>query len=268
NQFAEAAVDLTALLGNFDPCLSIGVATIMVKTKTSQSDSATIVDFINPIQYTLRIGPSAYAGPNQTNCTHGASTSFSLQGQATPGMQPIASTTWSVVPGSGSATIDSPGSLNTTAHVTTSSATLRLTVIQSNGCTETSDVLLTVAPIPTCSISGASTMCPSSSSRFSAATGLASYGWSISGNGSIVGATNAQTVTVKAGANCGASFTLSLNVANSTCPNSCSTDVLVQDTVAPVITSIPVDATVQCAAAVPAANDAAVVASDGCNGKV
>src|SRR5262249_28292831 len=53
NQFAEAAVDLTALLGNFDPCLSIGVATIMVKTKTSQSSSASIVDFINPIQYTL-----------------------------------------------------------------------------------------------------------------------------------------------------------------------------------------------------------------------
>ncbi|HTL56131.1 MAG TPA: hypothetical protein VL361_10660, partial [Candidatus Limnocylindrales bacterium] len=266
NQFAEAAVDLTALLGNFDPCLSIGVATIMVKTKSSQSSSSTIVDFINPIQYTLRIGPSAYAGPNQTNCTQGTSTAFSLQGQATQGMQPIASTTWSVV--SGSATIDAPSSLNTTAHVSSSSAKLRLTVIQSNGCTETSDVVLTVAPIPTCSISGGASMCPASSSQFSAPAGLASYGWSISGNGSIVGATNAQMVTVKAGASCGATFTLSLNVANSTCPSSCSTDVLVQDTVAPVITSIPADVTVSCAGAVPAANDAAVVATDDCNGKV
>ena len=86
NQFVEAAVDLTALVGNFDPCLSIGVATIMVKTKTSTSSTASIVDFINPIQYTLRIGPSAYAGPNQTNCSQGAFTAFTLQGQATQGL--------------------------------------------------------------------------------------------------------------------------------------------------------------------------------------
>jgi hypothetical protein len=267
NQFAEAAVDLTALLGDFDPCLSIGVATIMVKTKSSQSGSATIVDFINPIQYTLRIGPSAYAGLNQTNCTQGTSTAFNLHGQATQGMQPIASTTWSVV--SGSATIDSPASLNTTAHVSSVSATLRLTVIQSNGCTETSDVTLTVAPIPTCSISGASSVCPLSSSQFSAPAGLASYSWTISANGSISGPTNAQTVTVVAGATCGADFTLSLNVANNNnCGNSCSSDVMVQNTVAPTITGMPADVTVQCASAVPLANDAAIAATGNCGGLV
>src|SRR5207245_7570118 len=136
----EAAVDLTALLGNFDPCLSIGVNTIMVKTKVSPSSSASLSDLINPIQYTLRIGPSSYAGPDQTNCTQGASTDFALHGQATQGILPIASNVWSVV--SGTATLDSPGSLNTTAHVTSSSATLRLTVFQSNGCLETDDVVL------------------------------------------------------------------------------------------------------------------------------
>jgi hypothetical protein len=267
NQFAEAAVDLTALLGNFDPCLSIGVASIMVKTKTSQSGTASIVDFINPIQYTLRIGPSAYAGPNQTNCMQGASTTFNLQGQATQGLQPIASTTWSVV--SGSATIDSTNSLNTTAHVSSSSATLRLTVLQSNGCTEKSDIILTVAPIPACSISGPASVCPSSSSQFSAPAGLASYSWTISGNGSISGLTNLQTVTVVAGATCNADFTLSLNVANNNnCPNSCSSDVMVQNTVAPSITSMPQDVTVQCAGAIPLANDAAIAATSNCGGSV
>ena len=62
NAFAEAAVDLTALVGNFDPCLTLGFKAIMIKTKASQSDSATIEDFIDPIQYTLKIGPSANAG--------------------------------------------------------------------------------------------------------------------------------------------------------------------------------------------------------------
>src|SRR5262245_4170826 len=106
NAFVEAAIDLTALMGNFDPCLSLGVKTLMVKTKTSQSSSASISDLLDPIQLTLQIGPSADAGPNQTRCSEGDSTSFSLNGSAAPGLQPIVSTTWSVV--SGTATIDSP----------------------------------------------------------------------------------------------------------------------------------------------------------------
>src|SRR5439155_3483827 len=125
NAFAEAAVDLTALLGNFNPCVSVGFKTIMVKTKTSQSGTATIADFINPVQYTLNVGPSANAGPNQTRCLEGPATAFTLNGSATPGLQPISSTTWSVV--SGAATIDAPSSLVTTAYVSSASATLRLT---------------------------------------------------------------------------------------------------------------------------------------------
>src|SRR6266404_330908 len=119
NAFAEAALDLTALLGNFDPCLSLGVKTLLVKTKTSQSSSASINDLVDPIQLNLRFGPSSDAGPDQTRCTEGDSTVFPLNGAATPGFQPIVSTTWSVV--SGTATIDSTNSLTTSAHV--SSAT-------------------------------------------------------------------------------------------------------------------------------------------------
>ena len=264
NAFAEAAVNLTALLGNVDPCLSIGVNTIMVKTKASQSSSATITDFINPIQYTLRLGPSSYAGADQTNCTEGASTGFTLQGQATQGLLPIASTNWSVV--LGTATIDAPNSLATTAHVTSASATLRLTVVQVNGCTETDDVVLNVAPMPACSIAGSASMCPQSSAQFSAPAGLRAYSWSVTGNGSIVGSTNSPTVTVQAGQACGATFTLMLNTFGSigNCISTCTTDVMVNDTETPVLASIPADVTVECAGALPAANDAAVVATDNC----
>src|SRR5207245_2098061 len=59
-----------------------------------------------------------------------------------------------------------------------------------------------------------------------------------------------------------------LNLASSVnaCSSSCSTDVLVNDTVPPVITSFPTNVTVKCASAVPAPNDAAVVATDNCSG--
>src|SRR5262245_34517672 len=57
NAFVEAAIDLTALLGNLDPCLLFTVKTIMVKTKSSGSSTASIEDFIDPIQYSIRIGP-------------------------------------------------------------------------------------------------------------------------------------------------------------------------------------------------------------------
>jgi hypothetical protein len=235
NAFAEAAIDMTALMGAFDPCLSIGIKTIMVKTKTSTSSSSSISDFITPIQYTLRLGPSSYAGPNQSVCSQGSSTAFALQGQATPGILPIASTTWSVV--SGSATIDSASTLNTTARVSSSSATLRLTVVQANGCTETSDVILTVAPLPTCSISGPASVCPNSSFQFSGPDGMTGYTWSINGNGAISGASNGQLVNVTAGSACGTGFTLSLTSMSDSCSSTCSSLVQVTATVPPTVTA-------------------------------
>src|SRR5438876_7654453 len=92
----------------------------MIKTKSSQSSSASINDLMDPIQLNLRFGPSADAGPDQTRCTEGDSTVFPLNGVATPGFQPIVSTTWSVV--SGTAAIDSPSSLTTSAHVSSAAA--------------------------------------------------------------------------------------------------------------------------------------------------
>jgi hypothetical protein len=245
NAFAEAAVDLTALLSSFDPCMSIGVRSIMVKTKASQSDTATIEDFIDPIQYTLHIGPGADAGPDQVRCSEGDSTAFPLHGTASAGFFPIASTTWNVV--AGTATIDSVTSLVTTAHLSSGTATLRLTVVQANGCTETDDVLLAVSPLPACSVAGPTTVCPNSHSQFQAPAGMTGYSWSIAGNGTISGPTNAQTITVNAGSACGQIFTLTLNTRGNGCLSVCRSEVLVNDSTPPTL-SCPADLELQCPA--------------------
>jgi HYR domain len=264
NAFVEAAIDMTALLGNFDTCLSIGVKTIMVKTKTSTSSTATIVDFIAPIQYSMKLGPSADAGPDQVLCTAGDSTAFPLLGKATRGLFPLVSTNWSVV--SGAATIDDPGSVTTMARVSSTSATLRLTVVQANGCTESDDVLLTVKPVPAASISGPSQVCPQSTAQFSGPGAMGAYAWSVTGNGSITGPTNSQTVTVTAGSNCGATFSLSLAVSSNSCPGIATADVMVNDTNAPAITA-PADVTLECPADTSTNATGVATAQDDC-GKV
>lgn len=261
NAFVEAAIDLTALMRDFDPCLSLGIKTIMVKTKTSPSLSSSVVDFIDPIQFALRLGPQASAGPAQLQCSQGSSTTFSLQGQATPGDLPLSGTTWSVV--SGSALIDSPSSLNTTAHISSPNATLRLTVVQANGCVKTSDVVLTVAPAPTFSISGPASTCPGSTVQFFAPAGMDSYSWSISGNGSISGSANTPMVTVNAGSVCGAGFNLTLNVTSNGCPATCNSSTLVMDTVPPTVAA-PADLALECPADTTPGSTGVASAQDNC----
>jgi hypothetical protein len=243
NAFAEAAIDLTALMQDFDPCLSIGIKTIMIKTKSSQADPASTTDFIDPIQFALKLGPQVSAGANQTQCSGASATDFALQGTATPGDLPISSTAWSVI--SGTALIDDPASLNTTAHVSSSSATLRLSVVQVNGCVKSSDVVLTVASRPTCSISGPSTVCPGSIAHFSAPAGMSFYAWSISGSASISGPSDHAGVNLNAAALCGSDFTLTLTVTSNGCSSTCSTTVGVIDLVPPTVTAPP-DVVLEC----------------------
>jgi len=262
NAFAEAAVDLTALFGNFDPCVSVGFKTIMVKTKSSASDKASIEDFINPIQYSLNIGPGANAGPDQVRCSEGEETTFPLQGSASSGLQSVSSTTWSVV--SGDVTIDDPDSLATTARVTSPSATLRLTVAQVDGCVKTDDIVLTVQQPTACAISGVTDTCPRTTNTFSAPVGMNSYAWTVTGNGSISGPANQSTVKVIAGSVCGASYTLALTISTNVCTTSCSTEVAVVDSGAPVLT-VPVDLVLDCPAATTTNATGVATATDGCS---
>jgi len=263
NAFAEAAVDLTALVGNFDPCLSLGFKTIMIKTKTSTSDTSSIEDFMDPIQYSFNVGPSVNAGAAQTRCTEGDSTAFALHGTATAGLHPLASTNWTVV--NGTAIIDSPTSLDTTAHVFSATATLRLTAIESTGCTETNDIVLTVSPLPPCSITGAATVCPRSSTQFRGPPGMSSYLWSIAGNGALSGSTNLQTVSAIAGSACGTNLTLILTVISNNCSSQCAMDVMVNDTTPPILTC-PADRVLECTVSPTTNNTGSATATDACSG--
>jgi hypothetical protein len=145
NLFVEAAIDLTALFGAIDPCASLGVKTLLVKTKTSPSPTATIVDFITPKQVQLQLG-LADAGPSQAQC----GSAFSVTGTASPSPgDNISTTAWSVV--SGTASIASPGSATSNITVTGSPAILRFTVNTVHGCTVSDTLILSVTPAPSVS---------------------------------------------------------------------------------------------------------------------
>jgi hypothetical protein len=115
--------------------------------------------------------------------------------------------------------------------------TVTLTFTQtSTGCSNT--MSFTVHALTSCSISGTTgPVCLGSSNNFSAPSGMTTYNWSISGNGTIFGSSSSQNVTVIAGIICNVPFTLILTITNSNgCTSTCQTIVNVNDTTAPTIT--------------------------------
>ncbi|MHC1776257.1 MAG: hypothetical protein AB9834_12700 [Lentimicrobium sp.] len=86
---------------------------------------------------------------------------------------------------------------------------------------------VTVNARPDCLITGNNgPVCPLASNTYSAPTGMSSYLWSISGNGTISGSLTSSSVSVIAGAGCNVSYILSLTVANSFgCSRTCTKEV-------------------------------------------
>ncbi|MEQ1746859.1 MAG: HYR domain-containing protein [Saprospiraceae bacterium] len=98
------------------------------------------------------------------------------------------------------------------------------------GCAYTSSaVATTVNPLPNCSITGPMPVCANTTSLgYSGPVGMSSYIWSISGTGSIPGATTTKDVTVTAGGP--GSFTLTLTVTDAAgCKSTCTKAVTVQN---------------------------------------
>jgi len=112
-----------------------------------------------------------------------------------------------------------------------------LTITDGYGCpaVTASTNPVTVNPSPTCSITGPATLCPSSTGNiYTAPAGAAVYAWSITGNGTIQGLTNGESVTVTAGGANNSSFTLSLALTGSNgCTSNCQQVISVEDNVAP-----------------------------------
>ncbi len=132
-----------------------------------------------------------------------------------------------------------------------------LKVTDAFGCTNTqvSSATINIHSPPLCSFSGpASPICPSSIGNvYSGIAGASTYAWSITGNGSIAGAANAQSVTVNAGSLCNSSFRLTLTVSESHgCSSVCSQNIVVQDITSPswITVSGSLNRTVLCSDAV------------------
>jgi gliding motility-associated-like protein len=154
NTYVEGAMNLSGFIGVALPCTNTAINTIFIKTKTSPSLEATIQDFIDPIQVqALTIG-TANAGVDQTLCDEGEFTAFTMSGEAHPVMGYwVSSINWSVVSytGSQAPTFSDPNSLTTQVNVYDGTATVRLTVITTDGtdlCEVYDDVYLTVNPKP------------------------------------------------------------------------------------------------------------------------
>ncbi|PLX33511.1 MAG: hypothetical protein C0600_00325 [Ignavibacteria bacterium] len=156
---------------------------------------------------------------------------------------------WSI---SGNGTITSATNTNsvTVAATSAGSFTLTLTVTDVYGCTETETQTFTVKALPVCSITPVGDVCPGSTGNiFNAPNGPYSYAWSISGNGSINGATNGQSISVDAG-NAVGSFTLTLTITELAfpfCTSTCTLLVNVRDITPPVIACVA-DTTIECPA--------------------
>ncbi|ANE53219.1 hypothetical protein [Flavisolibacter tropicus] len=104
----------------------------------------------------------------------------------------------------------------------------------------TSNVTVVVKPLPTCDITGPSTVCPSATTTFSGPDVAGyTYQWSISGGGTISGSTTGKTVTVVSNGTCG-TYTLSLITRLNNCPSTACTKIVnIVDVQAPVITLAP-----------------------------
>ncbi|MCI0588596.1 MAG: hypothetical protein L0323_17330, partial [Planctomycetes bacterium] len=133
--------------------------------------------------------------------------------------------------------------------------------ITASGFTSTCTYPVTVNLVGGCSITGPSPVCPNSQNVYSGPGGMASYLWSITGDGTIFGSNAGSSVTVDAGSTCSGSYTLTLTVTTfAGCVSTCSSPFVVEDVAAPAISALPGPTKIVCPAtpsfATPTATDA------------
>jgi hypothetical protein len=219
---------IPGMTGNtFSPTTSIaGIFYFQVYLNPSHPEcnntsSATFSFTINAIPSCTLSGP-AHVLPGSTNNTF------------TSTVNPLDNIThaWSV---SGNGIITG---LNTGSDVTvTAGATGTFTLtdnISRFGCTSFCTYLVTVSDL-SCSISPVIPVANGTSTLYTAPSGMDSYSWTITGNGTITSATNGQTVTVLAGNNCN-SYTLTVVLTQFGLSGTCSQTISVTDNQQPVFT--------------------------------
>ena len=160
---------------------------------------------------------------------------------------------WSITPNTGFTMTQNPTYPNLITVTWTTVGVYTMQVIETNaeGCIgDPVSIVITVNQLPVCAITGNNNVCPGSTNTYSAPPGMSIYNWSISGNATISGATNGQTVSVLANNSCG-SFTLTLTITDGNgCTNTCRQTFDITDTTPPVITALPAPSTIECSATI------------------
>jgi len=126
-------------------------------------------------------------------------------------------------------------------------------------------VPFTVHPPPKPTIAGDDIVCPGAVRVYTGPADMPYYNWTVSG-GTIIGAANGPTVTVQAAQTCNGTMTLTLDVRSKPgCAGVGSRNVLIKDTVAPVIAGVGGAGTAECPAGPQFSQP---TASDDCGGPV
>jgi hypothetical protein len=136
----------------------------------------------------------------------------------------MGSYSWSISGNGSIAGADNSQSVTVTAGSTGSFILILNTTL--NEATAQCSKTVTVKAVPACDITGSSTVTTGTTDNiYSAPLNMSSYSWTISGNGSIAGANDGQTVNITAGA--AGSYTLTLNVTLNGCTTTCTKTVAV-----------------------------------------
>jgi hypothetical protein len=224
NSFYEGMIDLCGLqLDNY--CFS----SFLLETRNSDALNAMLGDFVagdfgaKP-KITAIGGSICEPGGSVELCAVSANTSLTYQWYTNADLT-------TMVPNGDTKCI----SVNVTS-------TTNYWVVATNDLNCTSDAVMvtaTVYPSVACSIAGSLEVCPNGEFTYMGPADMLSYSWTILGNATIVGATNARMVIIKTGENC-EDFTLSLNsVSAGNCISNCLITVNVNDVLKPVAANCP-----------------------------
>src|SRR5439155_552485 len=233
-----------------DGATPIGTNTLSSGQATFTTSSLSVAGHTISVVYNGDGSFNTSTSPNLTQTVNNANTTTAVTSSANPSCfgQAITftATVSAVAPGSGTPTgtvqfrIDgnnfgtvtlSGGSATSAATATLSAGNHIITAIYTPGSsfnTSTSpNFTQTVNALPTCSITGPSSVCANVNGNiYTAPAGMTAYIWAITGNGAINGATNAQSVIVNPAG--GGSFTLTLTITGTNgCSSTCNTTVTV-----------------------------------------